>query len=394
MIELGNTWGLSMADFPRLEYNMHDVKRAGEALKGEIAWDDGRRDQLLQIFQIANSWIDSHAYPMSRIKYEAVGKVRKCGLSGLTFARLKRMRSVRRKLATISSKLDQIQDLGGCRVILPSINDANTLIECFRDSSKHKLHNQRPYIDQPKQGGYRSHHMIYKFQGNGDDAVFNDRRIEIQIRTRLQHTWATAVEAVGTFRRENMKGGEGDADWLRLFELMSAEFALIERCPVSVSVPNHETRVNEIRWLNDKLEAVQTLESMRHAVRYTNAYVQASTKPEFYRIEFDRTARQVTVKPHFAPKDGLVEQHRVEQSAELSGNRDINTVFVAADTIEDLKEGYPNYFGDVQLFNKNLRDIVEGKDVSEYTMPSQIAVPAPPNEEPDLSWFRARKRWK
>lgn len=49
-----------MADFPRFEYTMHDVKRAGEALKGEILWDEERREEILEIFRIANNWIDSH----------------------------------------------------------------------------------------------------------------------------------------------------------------------------------------------------------------------------------------------------------------------------------------------------------------------------------------------
>src|SRR5689334_7825169 len=109
--------GLAMTDFPKLEFSMHDVKRAGEALRGEVLWDEGKREELLGIFRIANSWIDSHAYPMFRLKSEAVAKVRKADAGGIVFARLKRMRSVRRKLATLpTAKLDQIQDLGGCRI--------------------------------------------------------------------------------------------------------------------------------------------------------------------------------------------------------------------------------------------------------------------------------------
>ena len=234
---------------------------------------------------------------------------------------------------------------------------------------------------------------MFKFKGVGDEEVFNGRRVELQIRTRLQHTWATAVEAVGTFRRENLKAGTGDPNWLRLFELMSAEFALAEDCAPAANLPPRNERIKEIKELASSLDATGTLESLRQAVRYTNAYVQSGT-PEFFRIELNRSTREVIVKPHFAPKTGLQEQHSVEQSAEISGNKDINTVFVSAASIDELKQGYPNYFGDVQLFNKNLRDLVEGRHVEEYTLPPQIAVPAPPNEAPDLSWFRAPKRWK
>ena len=47
--------------------------------------------------------------------------------------------------------------------------------------------------------------MVYRYRGDGDDEVFHDRRVEVQIRTWLQHTWATAVEAVGAYRSENMR---------------------------------------------------------------------------------------------------------------------------------------------------------------------------------------------
>ena len=139
--------GLVMTDFPKLEFSMHDVKRAGEALRGEILWDESKREELLDIFSIANSWIDSHAYPMFRLKSEAVAKVRKADAGGIVFARLKRMRSVRRKLATLpTAKLDQIQDLGGCRIICPSIASLNRVLDCYPDAPKHRLHNEKSYI--------------------------------------------------------------------------------------------------------------------------------------------------------------------------------------------------------------------------------------------------------
>ncbi len=385
-----------MADFPRLEFSMHDVKRAGEALKGEILWDEAKREDLLAIFRVANSWLDSHAYPMRRFQHEASAKVRKCRVEGLVFARLKRMPSVRRKLAALSTKLDQIQDLGGCRIITSSIAGANDLIACYRDSAKHAFHNDGAYIDKPKRGGYRSHHLIYRFSGENDAEVFNGRRIEIQIRTRLQHTWATAVESVGTLRGEELKAGKGNVDWLRLFELMSGEIAQTEGCIEPPGIPSGKERLEEILDLNHQLSAIQFLDSMQQAVRYTSAYVQGSEPPEYFRIEFNRKTHEVTVTPHFAPKIGLKEQHQIEQSAEISGNSDINTVFVSADSIDALRDGYPNYFGDVQLFNQNLRNIVKGKGAKEYTMPPQQSAPNKPREAGNLSWLRPgrNRRWE
>ena len=48
------------------------------------------------------------------------------------------------------------------------------------------------YIENPKSSGYRSIHYIYKYSSNIQD--YDGLKIELQIRTRLQHSWAMAVE--------------------------------------------------------------------------------------------------------------------------------------------------------------------------------------------------------
>ncbi len=88
--------------------------------------------------------------------------------------------------------------------------------------------------------------------------------------------------------------------------------------------------------------------------------------------------------------------NKAEQEDNITGGNKINTVFVEADKVEDLKEAYPNYFGDVQLFSTNLKAITQGEDAREYTMPPRYQPPPPPKEAPDLSWFRPGRwrRWK
>ncbi|MEQ1711053.1 MAG: RelA/SpoT domain-containing protein [Hyphomicrobium sp.] len=383
-----------MADFPRFEYSMNDVKRAGEALRDEVMWDEDRRDELIEIFKIANNWIDVHFLPMSRVRQETVGRIRKHKLEGITASRLKRMRSVRKKLGRISTKLDQIQDLGGCRAVLRSIADANRLVEAFRSDPRHVLHNEKDYIDKPKVGGYRSYHLNFKFRGEGPFEAFTGRRVELQVRTRLQHSWATAVEAVGLFRREDIKAGEGDPDWRRLFDLMSAELAVAERCPEPEHLPGQQERVREIIDLNRKLKALEMLDAMRVAVRHTEWKVGEGA--DCYRIEFDLEAQAVTINSHYGAISGIAEQHAVEQSDSLSSRSTINTVFVEADRISDLRAAYPNYFGDVEVFSRNLRDITNGKGAREYTMPPRITVPPPQEKTADISWMRGGgrgRRW-
>ena len=60
-------------------------------------------------------------------------------------------------------------------------------------------------------------------------------------------------------------------------------------------------------------------------------------------------------------------------NAEWNGGA-YNIVLVEVDKVENLKAAYPNYFGDVQLFLRNLRLIARGKEAREYTLPPQETV--------------------
>ena len=71
-------------------------------------------------------------------------KTRRLKLSGNTVARLKHMPSIRRKLRDQPWKLNQIQDLAGCRAILPNIEGVNALIDSLRRKPAHIIYREDP----------------------------------------------------------------------------------------------------------------------------------------------------------------------------------------------------------------------------------------------------------
>jgi hypothetical protein len=380
-----------VSGFPQVEYELSAIAEAGDAIAGELPWSGEADPRVLNAFLVANNWRDAHAYPMRSIRRKILFLIGKHGIDAVSAARLKRMQAIRKKLRRLAwLKLANMQDLGGCRVIVSKSADVPKLSQLLIETSGHVLSNQNNYIEAPKKDGYRSHHLIFSYQGRAAAEVFTGRQIEVQIRTPLQHSWATAVEAVGMFRGEDLKSAKiGDLDWLRLFQLMSAEIAMAERCPESPLVPGHRERVQEIIELDNKLDAVTTLDNLSSVVRWQEMAVQSRSRPTYYIISYDNDTDQVVVTPYFKSRIAVASYESDERPDLASGVETRNVVLVEADKIDTLRHAYPNYFGDVQLFKQNLKALIGGRALKEYTVQPQGVVRAAASQiVASLAWLR------
>jgi hypothetical protein len=248
------------------------------------------------------------------------------------------------------------------------------------------LSDEDDYITNPRRSGYRSYHIVLKYFGTYES--YAGMRIEIQLRTQLQHAWATAVEAVGLYRNEDLKGGNGDPGWLRFFELMASEIATAEDLPIVPATPEcRSERLNELRDLNKRLDAFGTMEGFRRAVRDTEGY---GRKPEskYYLIQYDNRAKTVSVRPYDSVVTGYSDLGREEAKSDVS-----NAVLVEVDKIEDLKEAYPNYFLDVAMFADGLRSVLQG---GKLAIPSAVVTKqkAPSHQLASIlrDWHHRRSR--
>jgi len=380
------------------EYDMAAVRDAGQVVGGDLTWTPETEQRIREAFSIANQWRDSHAHPMRSLHHTLRAHIRLRGLDGLTAARLKRMNAIRGKLRRMSGRkrplgLETFQDLGGCRAIMGSMQDATALISTLRDRSRHILWGQDDYIREARQTGYRSHHLKFEYRGSGDKQVFNGRRIEVQIRTDLQHSWATAVEAVGLFRGEELKSGKGSPEWLRLFALMSAEFAEIEGCDPAKGMPDRSIRMRELKELTGELGAVQALENMSTAFFWSLDAIETLGTPKYYLIEYEHETRQVKVTPKFQSRFAVQSYEDAEVLDNLTGRDTSDVVLIEGVKLENLKRAYPNYFGDVQLFKMQLGELVSGGTVKEFQVALQKRSIPTPRERADASWMFARKLW-
>jgi len=384
-----------VSEYPRLQYSKRDVIRVGQALKGDIIWDSGREQEIYDIFEIAHNWRTSHAYPMRKMRSQMSGYMRGLDIKGLTAARLKQLSSVREKLRRINSNLRQMQDLGGCRAVVPTMENARSLVDRLKERSPHNFRRENCYMDEPRPSGYRSHHLVFGFAPQKDDEEdFLGRQIEIQVRSRLQHSWATAVEAVGLYRGEDLKAGKGSQEWLRLFELMSAEMARAEGCEYAQDGSN--SRLAEIADLSSAIDVVQALDTIRIAAdNIERRTFRENRAPKFCLIKYDRENRKVDVSYTNGPSGIHDSYGTLEHDNEREGRQRYSVVMIEVEKIDDLRNAFPNYFGDVQLFKNSLSQVVSNGDIEEYSLPPIERV-SKPREVPDDSWLRHphQRRWE
>lgn len=358
-------------------FSKSQIVRAGKLVGGAHAEPTA---ELIEAFNTAHAWRAAHVQPMRLMRAELGRVARKLDGEALTAARLKRMSSIRKKLKA-NRTLYQIQDISGCRAIMSSIADVRAVQAHFDGGgTRHEVVDRDDYISVPKADGYRSQHLVMKFIGPDELTAGNRLVVELQIRTRLQHAWATAVEAVGFVRRENLKAQRGNPDWLRLFELMSGEIAEEEGCEPPPSCPAHATeRRGELRELDDKLGAIKTLDSYKQAIRHAEDYL--SLKGHSYLIRYDLESHSVSVSS-FSQLRRTMSQY---MNSEMFAGDTENAVLVEVDRVEDLRDAYPNYFLDVATFNYHLRKAVTGA-------PVKMVKGKGPSETPSTK-FRSVLEW-
>lgn len=277
-------------------------------------------------------------------------RLRRLG-AGLNFSvaqRLKRRPTIIDKLTREPNmQLSTMHDIAGCRVILNSLDDLfqyrNEMID---KRSKHvhvnKSSDHFDYIKNPKATGYRGIPEIFKTRtGRTDAKAWDDLLIEVQLRTKAQHAWATAVETVDLLNGERAKFGEADAQISRFFMLASEIIArahegrnsclpqLTNKKVVS-EFESLDTQLGIVKRLNEAVQQNPTLKKNRATILIFH-----------FKNEFELEVRD------FADLSGALPVYEFLER-ELSDKADV--VLVRAEKVEDLRRSFQNYFSDANDF--------------------------------------------
>jgi ppGpp synthetase/RelA/SpoT-type nucleotidyltranferase len=358
----------------KYEINFMDKKYSGKQVirAGEMLIDDNiDAEGFESAMDVLSYWRFSHEAPLVEALNILQQITLKIDKSAIFAKRLKRYASIVNKLKRFRQmKLKNMQDIGGCRAIVTSPKRLYKIVKELRKKPEFKNTEGnirfKDYIANPKEDGYRGYHLIGQF----NDGHGSKKDIEVQLRTNLQHDWATALEIVDLFTGQALKSNKGDDNWKCFFSNVSEQFALMENIHFFNTLKDIK-KFQEYRNILDKnqdaiescisvqkyakkLEVVKIFEAFRHSLKIVDGHLKNNSVDGYVLVEVDTS--NATVKTTFFKDEDSKEAEKmyVEAEKKAAEERDIVVALVSTTAVGGIKEAYPNYFADSTEFLKHL----------------------------------------
>lgn len=341
------------------------VRKAGEVFRNPKATELERNNA----FNIMNQWRVLHEVPLNTFQATLRTRIKNVGLKNSIVAqRLKRASTIIDKLSRESGmSLDRMHDIGGLRVIVKSIEEVEKIKNIYLNGDKffkHKrIHEPYDYISEPKKNSaYRGIHLIYKTKYDKEGwEQYSDLRIELQLRTELQHIWATTIETASIFQKQDFKSSKGDDRWLEFFKLVSSAFAIEEKTAVfheHLNLAEQQIK-DKIKTLSNELKVIETLNA--YTVSTKAITENKSGKATHYCLvilNIDEKSLNVTYYPKNLISTATKLLAEKEREAE-NQNKSILPLLVSVNDIKKLRKAYPNYYLDTSTFIDRLKRITK-----------------------------------
>lgn len=332
-------WPTPLNSKNRVRNSGKKIVKAYEENNGVIAWGINiSRDE----FDVIENWRTSHGAVLNTAQawLRRLDKQQR----PIVGQRLKRYDTVIDKLTSgRSHDLSTMHDIAGVRAIFRSIDEISDFRSQMRLSkAQHRiLHedNKFDYISKPKTSGYRGIHEVMERQvGSKSGSAWNGLKFEVQLRTAIQHAWATAVEIYDDTQLARFKFQSSQNPAYEQFLIVSEMFARIHEntygCLKGKSDTDLVTRFTE---LENSTHTVTMIHGLQVSVNY---------KPLEKNSILQRThSGELVVHPFSSFPRALREISRIESMPET-----LNAVLVGAKTPYHIREAFRNYFEDTADF--------------------------------------------
>ena len=333
------------------------IKNIGNSIKNNsLSQDD------LSIF---SEWRSSHAILTREL---AKTLKRKSIKNSIISRRLKRQPSIFAKLTRYPQmQLNRMQDIGGVRIILKNQKEvyklSEELIKLYGSNKKAMFELKKPiddYIANPKEyDGYRSIHHVYSYSGSSKQKEFlRGMFIELQIRTKIQHIWATTLEIFDIKNKSTLKIGGGNEEHREFFKLCSLVLSFIDKTTTDNEKENFNLEEVHTRLfeLNNKYKILGLLSGLSVSINH----IDKKNKNDFFILELDysKSSLKITV-PNSEEEAKYIYAGR-EQDIRIK-NEPKEVVLVSGENMKSIEKAYPNYFLDAKNFINYISEFLDKK---------------------------------
>lgn len=324
-----------------MKYSRNKINQSGKVLLAGPEMGFPYTDSNL----VVEDWRKLHMIPLQELVEEVTRVLADGGVqAAFSSHRLKRMISIIAKLRhNPGMGLGGLQDIGGARFVFEDIDSLLKAQKIISQASfEHFVTDREPYdyVVKPKASGYRSIHFTYKFVSGNDD--YDGLRVELQIRTRLQHDWAMAVETAELISKSSLKASLGDENWLSFFKLSSAVFAQKEGMPVAESFAKYSEKDYCLQYaqLDKSFKFLDQLQALVSTVKISEEH---TLRGGFAVLLIQFAEKRVQLR-HFQ-SDNLEDATKYYSEVEKSINdQNSAVVLVSVSDMKELQEAYPSYF--------------------------------------------------
>ncbi|WP_339918877.1 RelA/SpoT domain-containing protein [uncultured Flavobacterium sp.] len=327
-----------------MKYSRKQISKAGEKLVTSKSEND-----VEEALNLINNWRTNHLHPLVVLKNSLLRLLTKNRIEpNLVSQRLKRLTSIEYKLdLNPSMRLGGMQDIGGYRAVLKDVKDLRKLNDALSSQKMaHKLEKVMDYVKNPKNTGYRSIHFIYTYSSTKD--IYDGLKLELQIRTKLQHNWATAVETAGIITKTSLKSNQGPDEWLDFFKIVSSLFALKEKLPLMDDHSEFTMEELMIKCYN-YCEELNILTKLK-AIRVSTNKIESDNFPgDYYLLNINIIEMFVNIQIFNKNQFEYATNEYLKLEKTINENENA-VVLVSANSIKTLKKAYPSYFLDTSEF--------------------------------------------
>ncbi len=190
------------------------IDRLGNQIRAE--YDELKDDTLIEL----QDYRTSHKDTIARVFNILCNINRKNKKDYIITYRIKRFESIIGKLYRYPQmQFSRMWDIGGCRCIVNNNKEVYELKTLIEENPFLEIRKIYDYIEKPQPEGYKSLHLFISLQ--------NDNKvIELQIRNKDDHNWATLVEITDLLFDAKLKEFGKNKDLLRFHFLLSKRFDL------------------------------------------------------------------------------------------------------------------------------------------------------------------------